>query len=226
MKLRFDEINKSDFINLLNELDNGSNTYKSSELHDCYFRMMVDKLRMDTDLNFYYRSGEIVSESLGVKISDISSYDELLEKVEKILVQNTEENQNEYDVNVNDLKSNWGYDFSHIEMTPYFETEEKYFKVWDQYAQTDLFEALYFGVFGEYHKDRSFAINIAKKYLEGDDWHKPKTYRGKIEELNGLEVAFMKNGKITIKTKNENFWNRIIFWYDICDSNFKNHRKY
>lgn len=217
MKLRFDEINKSDFINLLNELDNGSNTYKSFELHDCYFKMMVDKLRMDTDLNFYYKSGEIVSESLGVKISDVGSYDELLEKVEKILEQNTKENQNKYGIDVNKLKSTWGYTFSTSGASPFYMSDTKSWKVYDSYSQTDIFELFYFAVFGEYHKDRSFAIEMAKKYLVEEDWNKPKVYRGKIAELDNLEVAFFKNGNIKVKTNNKEFWEMVDFWYDTLD---------
>lgn len=225
--MNYDEINKEDFIELLEDLTTKGNTYRSSALHDCYMQMMVAKLNIDTNLHFYYRSGSIMAESLGIEIpsKNINSYDDLLEQVEMILAKNVESTSNEYDIDINKLKSDWGYTFSHIDYCPYYESDTQSFKVWSQYQQTDIFEAFYFALFDEWHKDRSFSVAMAEKYLEGDDWNKPRTYRGKIEELNGLEVAFMKNGKITVKTKNEDFWNHIKFWYDTLDPQFKCHKR-
>ncbi len=190
-----------------------------------YLYMIAEKLKKDTDIHFRVEDYNIVNEQLGISIpsTECTSYDNILKIIEKSLSETAKENP--YDVNTNQMKNEWGYTFSNTSMSPYFDTNARKWKSYDEFEQAKVFEAFYFGVFGEYHKDGTFISDMKKKYLVQDNWREQNHYRGAIDELNGLEVSFAKNGNISVKTKDEEFWNRINFWYDILDEKFKNHSR-
>lgn len=190
-----------------------------------YLYMIAEKLKKDTDILFRVENYNIVNEQLGISIpsTECTSYDKILKIIEKYLSETSKEN--EFGVDTNRMKNEWGYTFSNTSMSPYFETNARKWKSYDEFEQAKVFEAFYFGVFGEYHKDGKFISDMKKKYLVQDSWKEQSHYRGAIEELKGLEVSFAKNGNISVKTKNEEFWNRINFWYDTLDEKFKNHAR-
>lgn len=190
-----------------------------------YLRMIAEKLKKDTEINFRVEDYNIVNEQLGISIpsTDCTSYDKILQIIEKSLGESSKENP--YDVNTNQMKNEWGYTFSNTSMSPYFETNSKKWKSYDEFEQAKVFEAFYFGCFGRFHKDGTFISDMKKKYLIQDNWREQSHYRGAIDELNGLEVSFAKNGNISVKTKDAEFWERINFWYDTLDEKFKNHAR-
>ncbi len=190
-----------------------------------YLYMIAEKLKKDTDIYFRVEDYNIVNEELGISIpsTECTSYDKILKIIEKTLSETSKEN--EYNVNTNKMKNDWGYTFSNTSMSPYFLTNERKWKSYSEFEQPKVFEALYFGVFGEYHKDGEFISDMKKKYLVSDKWNEQGHYRGPIEELKNLEVSFAKNGNISVKTKDEEFWQRINFWYDTLDEKFKNHTR-
>ena len=190
-----------------------------------YLYMIAEKLKKDTDIYFHVDDYNIVNEQLGISIpsTDCTSYDKILQIIEKSLGESSKEN--EFGVDTNRMKNEWGYTFSNTSMSPYFQTSERKWKSYDEFEQAKVFEAFYFGVFGEYHKDGSFINDMKKKYLVQDNWREQNHYRGAIKELNNLEVSFAKNGNISVKTKDAEFWERINFWYDTLDPNFKNHTR-
>ena len=190
-----------------------------------YLYMIAEKLTKDTDIYFRVEDYNIVNESLGISIpsTECTSYDNILKIIEKSLSETSKENP--YDVNTNQMKNEWGYTFSNTSMSPYFDTNFRKWKSYDEFEQAKVFEAFYFGCFGKYHKDGTFINDMKKKYLVQDNWREQSHYRGAIDELNGLEVSFAKNGNISVKTKDEEFWQRIIFWYDTLDEKFKNHAR-
>ena len=155
--------------------------------------------------------------------SEITTYEKLLAEIERHLADSSIEN--EYGIDTNKMKNEWAYTFSNTSMSPYFITQEHKWKSYDEFEQARVFEAFYFGVFGEFHKDGVFINDMKKKYLIKDSWREQAHYRGAIEELKNLEVSFAKNGNISVKTKDEEFWQRIIFWYDTLDEKFKNHSR-
>ena len=190
-----------------------------------YLYMIAEKLKKDTEINFRVEDYNIVNEQLGISIpsTDCTSYDKILQIIEKSLGESSKENK--FGVDVNRMKNEWGYTFSNTSMSPYFLTNERKWKSYDEFEQAKVFEAFYFGVFGEYHKNGEFISDMKKKYLVQDNWREQNHYRGVIDELNGLEVSFAKNGNISVKTKDAEFWERINFWYDTLDEKFKNHAR-
>ena len=190
-----------------------------------YLYMIAEKLKKDTEINFRVEDYNIVNEQLGISIpsTDCTSYDKILQIIEKSLGETAKENK--FGVDVNRMKNEWGYTFSNTSMSPYFETNARKWKSYDEFEQAKVFEAFYFGVFGEYHKTGEFISDMKKKYLVQDNWREQNHYRGAIDELNGLEVSFAKNGNISVKTKDAEFWERINFWYDTLDEKFKNHAR-
>ena len=187
--------------------------------------MIAEKLTKDTDIRFRVENYNIVNESLGISIpsTECTSYDDILKIIEKSLSESSKEN--EFGVDTNKMKNEWAYTFSNTSMSPYFDTNARKWKSYDEFEQAKVFEAFYFGCFGKYHKDGTFISDMKKKYLVQDNWREQSHYRGSIDELNGLEVSFAKNGNISVKTKDEEFWQRIIFWYDTLDEKFKNHSR-
>ena len=190
-----------------------------------YLYMIAEKLTKDTDIRFRVEDYNIVNESLGISIpsTECTSYDNILKIIEKSLSESSKEN--EFGVDTNKMKNEWAYTFSNTSMSPYFDTNARKWKSYDEFEQARVFEAFYFGCFGKYHKDGTFISDMKKKYLVQDSWREQAHYRGSIDELNGLEVSFAKNGNISVKTKDEEFWQRIIFWYDTLDEKFKNHAR-
>ena len=199
--------------------------YASYSIIDAYLYMLSQKLSKDTDIHFRVENGYLYNDEIGFKIptSTITTYDNLLKDIEKFLSENAQENP--YDVNTNQMKNIWGYTFSKTEMTPYFETSKLKWFAYDDYSQKRVWEAFFFGVFGKYHDTMDWAFDTAKKYLVQDNWNEKYHYKGEVSELNGLSVSFAKNGNISVKTKDEEFWQRIIFWYDTLDDKFKNHAR-
>ena len=190
-----------------------------------YLYMIAEKLTKDTDIRFRVEDYNIVNESLGISIpsTECTSYDNILKIIEKSLSESSKEN--EFGVDTNKMKNEWAYTFSDTKLSPYFLTNEQKWKSYSEFEQAKVFEAFYFGVFGKYHKDGIFINDMKKKYLVQDNWREQRHYRGSIDELNGLEVSFAKNGNISVKTKDAEFWERINFWYDTLDEKFKNHAR-
>ena len=193
-----------------------------------YFRLICEKLKKDLDITFRYDGSYLANESLNIKIpiSSVTSYDALLKQIEDSLKSSSVDNP--YGVDTNKLANEWAYSFSSTSMTPYYEGvsgNNCKWKAYDEYSQARLFEAFYFGVFGEFHKDLGFAHDLGKKYLVQDQWNEKAHYKGAIDELDGLQVTFSKNGNITVKVPNQEFIDRLSFFYDICDPKFKNHAK-
>lgn len=200
---------------------------ESYEIHvvDDYLRMLTDKLKEDTDIDFRVENYSLVNKQLGISIpsSEIKGYDSLLKKIDDSLSASSVDNP--YDVDTNKLVNEWGYSFSDTGMTPYYETSKRRWHAYDEYSQSRVFEAFYFGVFGKYHNDLGFAHDLGKKYLVQDSWKEKYHYKGSISELKGLEVTFAKNGNISVKTNDREFWERIDWWYNMCDPKFKNHER-
>ena len=190
-----------------------------------YLYMIAEKLKKDTEINFRVEDYNIVNEQLGISIpsTDCTSYDKILQIIEKSLGETAKENP--YDVDTNQMKNEWGYTFSNTSMSPYFETNARKWKSYDEFEQAKVFECWFFGCFGKFHKDGTFISDMKKKYLVQDNWREQNHYRGAIAELHGLEVSFAKNGNISVKTKDTEFWERINFWYDTLDEKFKNHAR-
>ena len=190
-----------------------------------YLYMIAEKLTKDTDIRFRVENYNIVNESLGISIpsTECTSYDDILKIIEKSVSVSWKEN--EFGVDTNKIKNEWAYTFSNTSMSPYFDTNTRKWKSYSDFEQDKVFEAFYFKWIDEYHKDGTFISDMKKKYLVQDNWREQRHYRGSIDELNGLEVSFAKNGNISVKTKDEEFWHRIIFWYDTLDEKFKNHSR-
>jgi hypothetical protein len=169
-------------------------------------------------------NGYLYNDEIGFKIptSTITTYDDLLKDIEKFLSENSAEN--EFGVDTNKLASQWGYSFSHTAETPFYEGDGKW-HAYDEYSQKRVFEVLFFGVFNEYHKDYGWAMDISKKYLVQDNWNQLFHFKGNISELDNLFVTFAKNGNITVKNPSKEFLERLQFFYDVCDSKFKNHAR-
>ena len=142
-----------------------------------YLYMIAEKLKKDTEINFRVEDYNIVNESLGISIpsTDCTSYDNILKIIEKSLSETAKENP--YDINTNQMKNEWGYTFSNTSMSPYFETNARKWKSYDEFEQAKVFETFYFGVFGEYHKDGTFISDMNKKYLVQDNWRDGKPWR-------------------------------------------------
>lgn len=189
-----------------------------------YLYMIVEKLKKDTDLHFRVVDYNIVNEQLGISIpsTECTSYDNILKIIEKSLGETSKENP--YGVDTNKLASDWGYSFSSTSMTPYYEGMGKW-HAYDEYSQIRVFEVMYFGVFGKFHKDLEFAHELGKKYLVQDNWNERYHYKGNISELDNIFVIFAKNGNITVKNPSKDFLDKLQFFYDICDPKFKNHAK-
>lgn len=187
-----------------------------------YLYMLCEQLKKDLDISFRTDGYNITNEQLGIKIPsiDCTDYDKVLKIIEKFLSENSQENK--FGVNTNKLANEWGYSFSEIAITPYYEGNGKW-HAYDEYSQPKVFEVMYFGVFGEFHKDLGFAQELGKKYLEQDNWNEKKHFKGSIPELNGLNVTFAKNGNITVKSPSKDFIERVAFWYSIVDPKNKNH---
>jgi len=190
-----------------------------------YLYMIAEKLTKDTDIRFRVEDYNIVNNEVGISIpsTECTSYDNILKIIEKSLSETSKENP--YDVNTNQMKNEWAYTFSNTPMSPYFETSKLKWFAYDDYAQKRIWEAFYFGVFGEFHKTQDWAFETAKKYLVQDNWNEKYHFRGEVSELNGLSVSFAKNGNISVKTKDKEFWERIKFWYDTLDPKFHNHER-
>ncbi len=133
-----------------------------------YLYMIAEKLKKDTDIHFRVEDYNIVNEQLGISIpsTECTSYDNILKIIEKSLGETAKENP--YDVNTNQMKNEWGYTFSNTSMSPYFLTNERKWKSYDEFEQAKVFEAFYFGCFGKYHKDGTFISDMKKKYLVQD----------------------------------------------------------
>ncbi len=203
-------------------VDEGYGEWRGIE--DAYLYMMSKKLSKDTDINFRVENGYLYNDEIGFKIptSTITTYDDLLKDIEKFLSENSAEN--EFGVDTNKLASQWGYSFSHTAETPFYEGDGKW-HAYDEYSQKRVFEVLFFGVFNEYHKDYGWAMDISKKYLVQDNWNQLFHFKGNISELDNLFVTFAKNGNITVKNPSKEFLERLQFFYDVCDSKFKNHAR-
>ena len=214
-----DNIDRKFFWELVDE---GFGEYLGIE--DAYLRMVCEKLKKDLDISFRVDRGYLFNDQIGFKMltSEIGSYDNLLKKIEIHLKNSSVENP--YDVDTNRLASEWGYSFSDTAMTPYYEGDGKW-KAYDEYSQPRVFEVMYFGVFGEFHKDLGFAHELGKKYLVQDNWNEKFHFKGNIPELGNLFVTFAKNGNITVKSPTNDFLSKVDFWYSICDPKFKNHAR-
>ena len=202
--------------------------YASYSIIDAYLYMLSQKLSKDTDIHFRVENGYLYNDEIGFKIptSTITTYDNLLNDIEKFLSENAQEN--EMGIDTNKLASQWGYSFSNTTMTPYFEGINGLTCKWhayDDYSQKRVFEALYFATFGEFHKDWTWAFEVADEYLVQDDWNQKFHYKGAIKELDNLNVTFAKNGNITVKAPNKEFCDKLEFFYDICDPKNKNHAR-
>ena len=198
--------------------------YASYTIIDAYFYMLSQKLSKDTDIRFRVENGYLYNDEIGFKIptSTITTYDNLLKDIEKFLSENAQENK--FGVDTNKLANQWAYTFSHTEMSPYYEGDG-HWKAYDDYSQKRVFEVFYFGVFGEYHTTMDWAFDTASKYLVQDDWNQKYHYKGSIAELDNLNVTFAKNGNITVKTNDKEFYDRVAWFYNIVDPKNKNHAR-
>ena len=70
-----------------------------------------------------------------------------------------------------------------------------------------------------------WAFDTASKYLVQDDWNQKYHYKGSIAELDNLNVTFAKNGNITVKTNDKEFYDRVAWFYNIVDPKNKNHAR-
>ena len=191
---------------------------------DDYLRLVAEKLKKDLDINFYVRDDKIVNEQLNISIpsTDCVDYDRVLKIIEKTLGDNSQEN--EFGINTNKLANDWGYTFSHTESSPYYEGDARW-HAYSEYSQPEVFEVMYFGVFGEWHKDLAFVQDLKKKYLVQDKWNEKYHCKTNIPELNNIFVTFSKNGNISVKNPSREFLERVSFFYDVCDPKNKNHVK-
>lgn len=189
-----------------------------------YLYMIAEKLAKDTDIRFRVEDYNIVNESLGISISstECTSYDNILKIIEKSLSESSKEN--EFGVDTNKLASTWGYTFSNTSSSAYYEGNARW-HAYDEYEQPPIFEVLYFGCFGEFHKDLGFAQDMKKRYLVQDRYNQLFHFKGSIPELDNIFVTFAKNGNISVKNPSKEFLERVSFFYDVCDSNYKNHTR-
>lgn len=205
-------------------VDEGYGEWRGIE--DAYLYMMSKKLSKDTDINFRVESGYLYNDEIGFKIptSTITTYDNLLKQIENFLRENSQEN--EMGIDTNKLASQWGYTFSHTEMSPYYEGDG-HWKAYDDYSQKRVWEAFYFGVFGKYHDTMDWAFDTASEYLikDGNNYNEKFHFKGNVSELDNLFVTFAKNGNISVKNPSKEFLERLQFFYDVCDSKFKNHAR-
>lgn len=205
-------------------VDEGYGEWRGIE--DAYLYMMSKKLSKDTDISFRVESGYLYNDEIGFKIptSTITTYDNLLKDIEKFLSENAQEN--ELGVNTNKLASQWGYTFSHTEMSPYYEGGGRW-KAYDDYSQKRVWEAFYFGVFGKYHDTMDWAFDTASKYLvkDGNNYNEKFHFKGNVSELDNISVTFAKNGNISVKNPSKEFLERLQFFYDVCDPKNKNHAR-
>lgn len=211
-------------ISLLEDLVDGGFISDYDGLIEAYNRGIANRLSKDTGISFSSDINKVYSRNVDVSLdaSILGSYvyDEMLDYVNSKIGASGSNARFE-----SELKNRFGYTFgdrgSYI---PMFETDELYWKTYSEYGQEDILELIYYGIYGEYHKDRGFALDLRKKYFEQDDWNKPYYYSGRIDEL-GIDVAFQKNGKMKIKTKMpKEFWQRIMDFYEIVDPNGNHHR--
>lgn len=205
-------------------VDEGFGEYRGIE--DAYLYMMSKKLSKDTDINFRVENGYLYNDEIGFKIptSTITTYDNLLKQIENFLKENSQEN--EMGIDTNKLASQWGYTFSHTEMSPYYEGEG-HWKAYDDYSQKRVWEALYFMVFGKYHDNMDWAFDTASEYLikDGNNYNEKFHFKGTVSELDNISVTFAKNGNISVKNPSKEYLERLQFFYDICDPKNKNHAR-
>ena len=189
-----------------------------------YLYMIAEKLTKDTDIRFRVEDYNIVNESLGISIpsTECTSYDNILKIIEKSLSESSKENP--YDINTNKLASTWGYTFSNTSSSAYYEENARW-HAYSEYSQYPIFEVMYFGCFGEFHKDLGFAQDLKKRYLVQDQYNQLFHFKGSIPELDNIFVTFAKNGNISVKNPSKEFLERLQFFYDVCDSKFKNHAR-
>ena len=218
-EFKLNNIDKNFFWELIEE---GYGEYRGIE--KAYLDMLAEKLSDETEIRFRVDRGVLYNESIDFTIptSEITTYDNLLKRIEKHL--NDTSVENEYGVDTNKLASEWGYSYSSTSITPYYEGDGKW-HAYDEYSQPRVFEVMYFGAFGEFHKDMAFCNELGKKYLIQDNWNEKKHYKGEISELNGLFVTFAKNGNISVKTKDKEFWDKVDFFYSVTDPKNKNHAR-
>lgn len=211
-------------ISLLEDLVDGGFISDYDGLIEAYNRGIANRLSKDTGISFSSDINKVYSRNVDVSLdaSILGSYvyDEMLDYVNSKIGASGSNTRFE-----SELKNRFGYTFgdrgSYI---PMFESDELYWRTYSEYGQEDILELIYYGIYGEYHKDRGFALDLRKKYFEQDDWNKPYYYSGRIDEL-GIDVAFQKNGKMKIKTKMpKEFWQRIMDFYEIVDPNGNHHR--
>ena len=200
--------------------------YEYHGITEAYLYMLSRKLSDDTDINFRVESGYLYNDEIGFKMptSEITTYDNLLKRIEEFLKENSTEN--EYGIDSNRLASQWGYTFSHTEMSPYYEGDG-HWKAYDDYSQKRVWEALYFMVFGKYHDNMDWAFDTASEYLikDGNNYNEKFHFKGNVSELNNIFVTFAKNGNISVKNPSKEYLERLQFFYDVCDSKFKNHAR-
>lgn len=213
-------------ISLLEELIDGKFISDYDGLIEAYNRGIANRLSKDTGISFSSNIDEVYNKNVDIHLNgdvlgfhNSNTYEDLLDLVNSKL--GTSGSNARFE---SELKNRFGYTFgdrgSYI---PYFETDELYWKAYSDYGQEDILELIYYGIYGEYHKDRGYALELRKKYFEQDDWNKPYYYSGRIDEL-GIDVTFMKNGKMKIKTKMpKEFWEKILEFYDIVDSKGNHH---
>lgn len=190
-----------------------------------YLYMIAEKLTKDTDIRFRVEDYNIVNESLGISIpsTECTSYDNILKIIEKSLGETAKENP--YDINTNKLASTWGYTFSNTSSSAYYEGNARW-HAYDEYEQPPIFEVLYFGCFGEFHKDLGFAHDMKKRYLVQDQYNQLFHFKGSIPELDNIFVIFAKNGNISVKNPSKEFLEKVEFFYRITDPKKKNHEKF
>lgn len=200
--------------------------YASYSIIDAYLYMLSQKLSKDTDIHFRVENGYLYNDEIGFKIptSTITTYDNLLKDIEKFLSENAQEN--EFGVDTNKLANQWAYTFSHTEMSPYYEGDGKW-HAYDDYSQKRVWEAFYFGVFGKYHDTMDWAFDTASEYLikDGNNYNEKFHFKGTVSELDNLNVTFAKNGNITVKTNDKEFYDRVAWFYNIVDPKNKNHAR-
>lgn len=189
-----------------------------------YLYMIAEKLTKDTDIRFRVEDYNIVNESLGISIpsTECTSYENILKIIEKSLSESSKEN--EFGVDTNKMKNEWAYTFSNTSSSAYYEGNARW-HAYDEYEQPPIFEVLYFGCFGEFHKDLGFAQDMKKRYLVQDQYNQLFHFKGSIPELDNIFVTFAKNGNISVKNPSKEFLERVSFFYDVCDSKFKNHAR-
>ena len=169
-----------------------------------YLYMIAEKLKKDTEINFRVEDYNIVNEQLGISIpsTDCTSYDKILQIIEKSLGETAKENK--FGVDVNRMKNEWGYTFSNTSMSPYFETNARKWKSYDEFEQAKVFEAFYFGV-GQFRKEFADTVKcsgVGRRIGAGrapdgtlvdDDGfvHMFKTFDGTVFPRRQIEDALM-----------------------------------